>query len=84
MDLKEELLGLLASKLDRAGISKEEIRDDFDLVRSGLVSSLEFVEVLAELERMRGIEIDYEKAIAEQDFTCVSGLVRIFKSYTDA
>lgn len=84
MELREELLAILESRLERFGITKDEIRDDFDLVRSGLVSSLEFVEVMAEMERRRGVEIDYEKAIAEKDFTSVSGMVRIFQSYTDA
>ena len=84
MDLKDDLLGILASRLERFGIAKDEIRDDFDLVRSGLVSSLEFVDVLAEMEHRHKVEIDYEKAIAEKDFTSVSGIVRIFQRYINA
>jgi acyl carrier protein len=80
MDRKETtrqaLNDLLAAKLRRFGIGREEIDDRFDLVKSGLLNSLEFVEVLSALEKRLGVEIDFESALADKDFTTVNGVVR--------
>jgi acyl carrier protein len=77
--VKIRLLERLASRLELFDISSSEISDDFDLVQSGLVNSMEFVELVAGLEEDFGVEIDYEKALEKDDFTTVGGIVRNFE-----
>jgi acyl carrier protein len=77
-DIKDFILGRLAEKLNRLGVSPAGIGDGFDLVRSGLVSSVEYVELIAGLEAETGVVIDFEEFIDADDFTTVGGLIRIF------
>ena len=73
-------MDLVREKLDRLSIRDHEITGGFDLVKSGLVNSLEFVDMVASLEKLQGIEIDFEKELDNEDFTTLDGLIRIFSS----
>ena len=79
MKAREILKELLADKLERYGIGESELNDRFDLVRSGLLNSLEFVEVISMLEKRLEREIDYEHAISREDFTTIKGVIRNFE-----
>lgn len=71
----------LAPRLALFDIKPFEIKEDFDLVKSGLVNSMEFVELLAGLEEDLNVQIDYEKVLEDDDFTTIKGIVRIFSKY---
>lgn len=50
----------------RDKVSEDELKGiladgDFDLVASGLLSSLEFMELIAGIEEKQGVEIDFEE-----------------------
>ncbi len=78
--IKETLLIFLKDKLKRFDIKENELGGKFDLVNSGLLNSLEFVDLVASLEKHFQLEIDYEKALEKSDFTTVDGLIRTFQS----
>jgi acyl carrier protein len=83
MDVKLLLLQMMQEKLDRLGIHSYEINDKFDLVKSGLLNSLEFVDLVASVEKKLGIEIDFETALENGDFTTMQGIINTIKKYLD-
>jgi acyl carrier protein len=78
-DTRKQLMELLGDKLQRIGIRESELGGSFDLVKSGLLNSLEFVDLVATLEKSLGIEIDFEKALDSGEFTTVNGIIKAFK-----
>ena len=64
-------------------IREKEINGSFDLVRTGFVNSMEFVELLAGMEKMLNVEVDYEKALEDEEFTSVDGIIREFNQIID-
>jgi acyl carrier protein len=76
--IRTSLMSLLAGKLFRLGIRDSELGDHFDLVKSGLMNSLEFVEMVAKLEKEYQCEIDFETALANGDLTTIGGVIRNF------
>jgi acyl carrier protein len=81
MNIRKIILDQLKEKLARFGVSEHEITERFDLVKSGLVSSLEFVNLIATMEKLLNAEIDYETALQADDFTTVAGLIRTFENH---
>ena len=79
--IRDQLIASLTGKMERFGIRRDELTDGFDLVKSGLLNSLEFVEMLSQLEKTNQVEIDYEKAIERNDLTTVGGVIHTFKEY---
>lgn len=84
----EELHGMITGKLHdklvRLGMTSHELKKKTDLVRSGLVNSMEFVELVAGLEKELGVEIDYETELEKEGFTTLGGLQSVFQKYLDA
>jgi acyl carrier protein len=80
-DIRTRLFDMIREKLRRTGVSETEIGDDFDLVGSGLVNSLEFVEIVATLEKEFHCEIDFEAAFEKGELTTPGGLVRTFQNH---
>jgi acyl carrier protein len=78
-DTRKLLMDLLQEKLHRLDIHESQLGGSFDLVKSGLLNSLEFVDLVATLEKNLGLEIDFEKALNSGDFTTVNGIVKVFK-----
>ena len=79
-EIRKQVIDLVREKLERLSIRDNEITGAFDLVKSGLVNSLEFVDMVASMEKLHGIEIDFEKELDKGDFTSIDGLIRIFSS----
>jgi acyl carrier protein len=77
-DTRQQLMDLLKDKLQRLGIRENELGDGFDLVKSGLLNSLEFVDMVASLEKMNQFEIDFEEGLNSGELTTVGGLIRAF------
>ena len=70
---------LLRDKLQRIGIRESELGAHFDLVKSGLLNSLEFVDIVASMEKIYLHEIDFEQALDTGEFTTLGGLIRAFE-----
>lgn len=69
---------LLATRLQRLGLTPADLRDDLDLVRSGVVDSLGFVDLIASLEDRTGKRVELESALEKKEATTVGGIVRLF------
>ena len=78
-EIRNQVMELISDKLRRIFVSENEISGSFDLVKTGLMNSLEFVDLVASLEKMNGIEIDFETALEKGDFTTLGGLIKAFK-----
>jgi acyl carrier protein len=78
-DIRKSLVRILSPKLERLGISNDELGNHFDLVKSGLVNSLEFVDMVATLEKEYHCEVDFEKGLAEGDLTTIGGLIKYLR-----
>ena len=76
-EVREYIMDRLKEKLKLFDISKEELKDSFDLVKSGLLDSMAFVDLVAELEKKYGVEIDFEEASGSDNFTSLGGLAEI-------
>lgn len=70
---------LVSEKLTRAGIRDNELNAEFDLVKSGFVNSLEFVELVSRLEKEYAVEIDFESALEEGSLTTLGGIIKTFE-----
>ena len=75
-EIRRQLMDLLKDKMQRLDIREKELVPDFDLVKSGFVNSLEFVELVASLEKLYQVEVDFEETFAKGDLTTVGGLIR--------
>ena len=80
LETRKQVMELIGEKLKRLDIRESELGDGFDLVKSGLLNSLEFVDLVASLEKINDYEIDFEAALDTGEFTTVGGLIRAFKN----
>lgn len=78
-DIRNSLFLILTPKLDRLGIKRDELGNHFDLVKSGLVNSLEFVDMVATLEKEFHCEVDFEKGLEAGDLTTIGGLIKYIR-----
>ena len=74
-EIRTQLMELLKDKMQRLEIRDRDMAANFDLVKSGFVNSLEFVDLVASLERYFDIEIDFEEGFDTGSLTTVGGLV---------
>ncbi|MCK4361582.1 MAG: acyl carrier protein [Bacteroidales bacterium] len=79
-EISEYIIFKIKGKLEQFGIDKSEIKNDFDLVQSGLLDSMSFVDLVTEMEKYFTIEIDFEEAFDESKLTKINGLIEIFKN----
>ncbi|HET6243536.1 MAG: acyl carrier protein [Bacteroidetes bacterium] len=70
------ILEQLDKRLIRIGMQRKEITPNFDLVKSGLLDSMSFVDLVVEIEKKFNTEIDFELAFQNADFTTISGLIQ--------
>jgi acyl carrier protein len=78
-EIRKQLMDLLRDKLQRLAIRENELGGNFDLVKSGLLNSLEFVDLVASLEKIYDNEIDFEKALDSGELTTIGGLIKAFE-----
>ncbi len=71
---REMILELLAPALRRADLCADEIDDSFNIVDAGLLDSIGFLELLAQLEQRRGVPLDLYDADPDR-LTTLGGLV---------
>jgi acyl carrier protein len=78
-EIRKQLMALISDKLQRLDIKESELGIGFDLVKSGLLNSLEFVDLVASMEKLNDLEIDFEAALDSGELTTVGGLIRVFE-----
>jgi len=83
-EIREYIIENLKDKLVIFDISPSEVNMDFDLVKSGLLDSMAFVDLIADIEEKFQLEIDFESAAEQDDFTRLGGLISIIMNFGDA
>ena len=68
--LEDILITKLKHNLNEMGSSIENISNDTDLLKSGILDSMEFVELIAELSKETGILI--EEVLNEEEVLIIS------------
>ena len=78
-DLEQQIrrfvLGELQQMMGASPVLPGDPTDDFNLVTSGVLDSMEFVELIGRLEQEFELEVDFE-GIDPGEFTTLGGLVR--------
>lgn len=69
------IVARLAEKLSRVGFSEKDLTPGFNLTKSGLLDSMAFVNLVADIENNFNIQVDFEEAFQNPDFTSLSGLI---------
>lgn len=82
-EVRELVVSSLAKPIGQAGLDPSALADDFDLIGSGIVDSLGFLELIAELEERLGLELDFEGVDPEQ-LTLLGGLCACVASESGA
>ncbi|TXI78852.1 MAG: hypothetical protein E6Q44_10365 [Flavobacteriales bacterium] len=77
-EMLERLRDRLAQRAERLGLHREELVGSLDLVRSGLLDSLGFVDLITELEQVVGREVDLASAFDAPGATTVNGVIALF------
>jgi acyl carrier protein len=83
-EIRKAIIEMINEKLVIFNIAKAEVNDDFDLVKSGLLDSMSFIDMVAGLEDMFSVEVDFDVASEKDDFTTVGGLTKLIKETKDA
>ena len=77
-EIRIQLIDLLKEKLQRLDIRERELDTNFDLVKNGFGNSLAFFDLVASLEKLNHIEINFEEGLNSGKLTTVGGLIRAF------
>ena len=72
--IKKILFKMIYSHLVKEGSEHEELTDDIDLLKSGLIDSISFMEIILKLETDYNLLLDISK-IDDPEFTKISGLI---------
>lgn len=72
--IKKILLKIIYSHLANDEPVHEELTDNVDLLKSGLIDSISFMEIILQLENDYNIKLDISK-IDNPEFTTISGLI---------
>lgn len=82
-EIREYILELLNDKLLLFDIAGSSLKDDFDLVGSGLLDSMAFIDLITDLEEKFQVEIDFDKAADKEGFSTLGGLIFILMHAKD-
>jgi len=80
-DVEHFLKDYLKERLEMLGIGYGELKPGFDLVQSGLLDSMAFVDMVTAMEKHFGVEIDFENEVGNSSFTTLKGLTVLFLKY---
>lgn len=78
--MREMIEERLSSRLQRLGLERTDLTDNLDLVRSGILDSLGFVDLIADLEQLTGRQVDLERALGERDATRLGSVIKLFET----
>lgn len=77
-NLRELLLTLLQPAIQQSGINAEQIDDGFNLVESGLLDSIAFLNLITTIEHQIGVELALFD-VDPQKLTSLGGLLDLLK-----
>lgn len=77
-EIKDFIIKRISSRMELFGITERDIADDFNLVQTGLLDSMAFVDLLTDMEKEFNVEVDFEKAFENAGLTTLGGLTGIF------
>jgi acyl carrier protein len=77
LEVKEYILEAISERLMLFDVKTSEVTDGFDLVKSGMLDSMAFVDLVSNIEEEFDIEIDFEKVADDPALTSMGGLVKI-------
>ncbi|MBP7513356.1 MAG: acyl carrier protein [Flavobacteriales bacterium] len=76
--VRQVLAERVSQRLVRLGLSPADLTDDLDLIRSGVLDSLGFVDLIADLESATGKQVDLERALEHRNATTVANVISLF------
>ncbi len=74
--IKTHIIEFIKSKMSEEELNDVVSKGDFDLIASGLISSLEFMELISSIEEKHGIQIDFEE-FDPASYTSINGLASL-------
>ncbi len=77
-DLREQITMTLMPRLQRLGLGAVDLTNELDLVRSGVLDSLGFVDLIAGLEDTTGTRVDLGSALGAPDATTLGAVITLF------
>jgi len=75
-DVRNYIFELGQDKLKKLNISQEKVSEEFDLIDSGFVNSMSFLELLMKIEERFKIEIDFD-GFDPSEFTSLGGFLEV-------
>lgn len=79
---KQEIRRLIMERVGerslRMGLRPEDVTDELDLLQSGVLDSLAFVDLFVALMDATGRDLDLESALSAKGATTIGGLVHLF------
>jgi len=75
-DIKTQIIDFIRDKMSESELNDILADGDLDLVSSGLLSSLEFMELIASIEEKQCVEIDFEEHDPSA-YTSIRGLANL-------
>jgi acyl carrier protein len=76
--IKAMVMGEIRDRLPLLSLTESDVGNDFDLVQSGLLDSLMFVDLLSSLEERLGYEIRINETRVDR-VTTISGLADVIE-----
>jgi acyl carrier protein len=77
-DIKAYVLKVLSMKAEKLGLSARHFGEDVNIFDVGIVDSLGFIDLVGQVEKAFGVEIDFETR-DPSEFATVSGFAKCFK-----
>ena len=62
-DVRDVIIGELSRYFDKAGIDSSSFEDEEDLFKSGIIDSLDFLELIEVLAEKHGLDFDLSKVM---------------------
>lgn len=79
IEIKETLYTILNPKLERLGVSPDNIDLEDSLMNQGVLDSMGFIEFISQIEEKLDVEFDFEEMDAS-DFTSINQLISIIET----
>ena len=77
-ELRTLLCERIAHRASALGLAPGDLADDLDLLRSGVLDSLSYVDLIAGLMDATGKEVDLEQALEQRRASTIGGLLDLF------
>lgn len=77
-EVRKWIVDHAGERFARIGLHADEVTDDLDLLHTGVLDSLAFVDLFAALIEATGKDLDLESSLAKSGSTTLGGLVKLF------